>query len=166
MLHYTNSRWAEALWKTYFYSIVPAMLKKPQNFCHQRFLRNYFISSFNTFLRRGCCGINFTPCSVMSCSCQQPCVSNYRLRGWFQYRMGSQCSCDDRVNPSAQWQQRQPALMSPQRETQSNYVWCYYGVCSLLGKNHPIISWSESFQGITTIVTCNFDVAQMMGNVT
>lgn len=60
------------------------------------------------------------------------------------------------------WQQSQPSLMKPQCETQSNYVRCYYGVCSLLVKNLPIISWSNSFQGIMTIVTCNFVVAQMI----
>lgn len=60
------------------------------------------------------------------------------------------------------WQQSQPSLMNPQCETQSNYVWCYYGVCSLLVKNLPIISRSKSFQEIMTIVTCNFVVAQMI----
>lgn len=58
-----------------------------------------------------------------------------------------------------------PVLMTHRCETQSNYLWCGHGVCGHITNNvasHlPVISWSESFQGIVTIVSCNFVVPQM-----
>lgn len=123
---------------------------------------------FACFFRQGCCGINLNPRNMllMPLDCvfvffyhtvrHGFCASNYCLCDWFQNRMKN---IHDRVNQSTWWQQSQAPLMKPQLETQSNYVWCYYGVCSLLVKTLPIISWSESFQGIMTIVTCNLVVA-------
>lgn len=120
------------------------------------------------FLMTGCSRISLKSVNNLFFFCQTmlqwPCGSNYCLR--LVSVQNGKHSCDDRVNLTTLWQQSRPILMNRQRETQSNYVWCYYGICFLLVKNHPIISRSESFQGIAAIVSCNFVVAQMMRNVT
>lgn len=139
-----------------------------KSFCE---LFHFELRLFFFFMGEGYCGIKVNPCSelpvpldhvfvfllllfLFSSSMKQVLgVSNYCLCCRIQNRMKN---AHDRGNQST-WMTPEPGSVNESSTGDAERpVWCYYGVCSLLARKRPIISWSESFQGIVTIVTRNF----------
>lgn len=68
----------------------------------------------------------------------------------------AQDKCTLQCEPVDAMAAESPVLTTRRRETQSNYLRCGRGACASLASHLPVISWSESFRGIVTIVCCNF----------
>ena len=186
MLHYTNSRWARALWRTSFYSIVPAILKKLQKLLPSVVVLNCFISSLDPFfLMSGCSSISLKACGVSSMSLDwyfvltvKPqnnttrtfCFQRLCLCACFLYRIGNVLMITMFL-----WQRSEPinTVAADPANINESSTWDTEQLCVMLlwrlfsafeePSNYHLIWVSK---GSTTIVTCNFVVSLMMRNVT